>query len=97
MKKTELISQLFNKRWNYAWGNPNNFVVGLFYSQGGFKGLLELLKDRKKSMLDYKNYYSEDLISTLEQLISLGATEEDFEYYINLKLNYNKLNFQKLK
>jgi hypothetical protein len=91
--KEQLISQLFDKKWNYAWGNADNHLIGLYYSLGGFEGLLELLVSKKEKMKDY----SSDLISTLEQLILNDVTDEDFEQYITKNIDYHYTNFNKLK
>ena len=102
MKKQEILSKLFSSKWNYAWGNVDSHLIALFYEKDGFVGLLDFISAEKAridkdSNYSFSNYYSRDLVETLEIAVKELKTE-DFESYIeNHHLQFNKNNLKKLK
>ena len=98
MEKSEIIGKLFSSKWNYALVNVDSHVIALFYEKGGFEGLLGFISSQKERMKeDFSNYYSKDLLETLETAVKELKTE-DFENYIDTHyLQFNKHNLKKLK
>jgi len=103
MGTTDILSEIFNKKWNYAWGDPTSRVVSLFYTKGGIKGIIEHLNSEKQRM-DKSNsnlggfdtYYSIELFDLLNEIKDLH--EEDFAHYvIHFSKFINKNNFLKLR
>jgi hypothetical protein len=103
MENSVILSEIFNKKWNYAWGDPTPRVVSLFYIKGGIKGIIEHLNSEKQrmdkkdsNMGGFETYYSIELFDLLEKLIDLS--EEDFAHYaIHFSRFKNINNFKKLR
>jgi hypothetical protein len=98
--KNEILIKLFSSKWNYAWGKTDVYLISLFYKKGGFSGLYDYIvseKERSKSD-DFINYYSSDLIETLERA-KTDLKDEDFREYIfkSHNVSFNKNNFIKLE
>lgn len=102
MTKRGILLKLFSSEWNYAWGNMDRHLIALFYEKGGFEGLLDFISAEKVRMdrdknHSFNNYYSADLIETLEIAVKKLKTE-DFEKHIDTNyLQFNKHNLKKLK
>ena len=97
MKKEEILGRLFSSKWNYAWGKVDKHVISLFYEKEGLKGLRDYIFTEQQRLKDFSNYYSKDLLETLNLAVK-ELNDKDFEDYIdNNYLEYNKENLKKLK
>lgn len=101
--KEQIISKLFNCKWNYAWGKVDEYLISLFYKHGGFRGLYNHIISEQERMNKSKDgafdqYYSDDLPEILKQAIKLNDNDfEDYIFHPTIPLTFNKNNFRKLK
>ena len=82
-------------------GRIDEHLIALFYKKGGFSGLYDFIVSEKERMSKDKsfgNYYSSDLIETLEKA-KTDLKDEDFREYIfkSHSVSFNKNNFEKLE
>lgn len=101
--KNEILRKLFSSKWNYAWVKVDEHLISLFYKKGGFHGLYEYIVSQKERMdkdknYVFSNYYSSDLVETLEKA-KIELKDEDFRKYIfeSYDVSFNKNNFEKLE
>ena len=101
--KNEILAKLFSSKWNYAWDKVDEHLISLFYKKGGFYGLYDFIVSEKERMnkgkhFGFSNYYSSDLIETLEKA-KTDLANDDFREYIfkSHSVSFNKNNFEKLE